>query len=305
MRILVTGSEGLIGKAVVAACQKRWPLATVIGWDRAVHWESGDCRDYFRYSHDTIELAFHCAAITGGIEGTTGNPAGLAAINAQLDGAFFEWALKTNPRRIVYFSSSCAYPLLQTYVTRQLRESEIDYTRHADGSTYGAVKLVGEVIANSVREAGVPVSVVRPFAVYGEHQETWRMIPKFIERALTDSETFEVWGPGDQASDFIHVDDAVNAILTMVDQDIDGPVNLGTGIGTTVDEAARMVMNAAGIDRPIVHNLDKPAGPRWRVADPTLLETFYKPTISLEEGIQRALYAKAVPLSFGPGDDLA
>ena len=118
------------------------------------------------------------------------------------------------------------------------------------------------------------------------------MIPAFVERALSgkDGEPFTVWGKGDQASDFIHIDDVVSAVLAIIENDIDGPVNLGTGIGSTVDQVAEMVLAAAGQYRPIVHDLDKPSGPRWRVADVTLLNTFYKPQIDLAEGIRRALH---------------
>jgi hypothetical protein len=55
---------------------------------------------------DSYDIAIHCAAITGGIEGTTYNAATQSSSNAQLDGAFFEWVLRTRPGRSVYFSSS-------------------------------------------------------------------------------------------------------------------------------------------------------------------------------------------------------
>ena len=293
LRILCTGSSGFIGRHLVSKCRHRWVDSTILTIDSA---NCLDCREFFAKDTKGVDIAFHCAAITGGIEGTTGNPAGLSAINAQLDGAFFEWALRTRPRRIVYFSSSCAYPMLtQDEMEYQYRLNENDINLHSfvghPDNTYGWVKLTGEVIAQSVRDAGVPVSVVRPFAVYGTDQETCRMIPMFVQRALSNETVFEVWGSGTQASDFIHVDDVVNALLTIVDQDFDGPVNLGTGRGTTADEAAMMVMDEARISREIFHNLEKPTGPLWRVADPTLLETIYTPKITLEEGVARCLDA--------------
>ena len=309
MKIVITGSAGFIGRHLVKACERRWPDAAILQVDPANG--SGDCRDFFRQSNGRVDLAFHCAAITGGIEGTTGNPAFLAAINQQMDGAFFEWALRTLPGRIVYFSSSCAYPMMSEAAMahgRKSREQDIRFERidgHPD-NTYGWVKLLGEVVANSVRDAGVPTTIVRPFAVYGSDQETCRMIPAFIQRVLTeDTDTFDVWGSGDQASDFIHVDDTVEAIVALVDNAIDGPVNLGTGRGATADEVANIVMKTARMPRKIVHRLDKPTGPLWRVADTTLLNTFYKPCITLEEGIEEAVWSKAIPLVYGPGDDIA
>ncbi len=58
------------------------------------------------------------------------------------------------------------------------------------------------------------------------------------------------------------------------------------------DEVAEMVMAEVGVKKEIVHNLDKPYGPGWRVADPTLLHSFYTPTVSLEEGVKRVVAAQ-------------
>lgn len=306
--ICVTGSSGFIGRHLVEGLRDKWPDALITCCDTD---EGLDCRSLFQ-SDQTFDVVIHCAAITGGIEGTTGNAAFQGSMNAQMDGAFFEWALRTKPGRILYFSSSCAYPLLSETAMgyqRTLREQDLrfDHLDSPPDNLYGWVKLVGEVLANGVRDAGIPVSIIRPFAVYGEDQELCRMIPMFVHRALQDSDEFETWGPGWQASDFIHIDDVVNAIIIMLDNGIDGPINLGTGRGVSVDEAAQIVMDAAGISRPVVRRMDKPYGPLWRVADPTLLETFYTPKITLEEGVRRAIefHRNAVPTSYGLGDDLA
>lgn len=306
-RVLITGSSGFIGRHLAAECEAYWPGVSITRIDIQ---DGQDCRWFFATDDGPrYDVAFHCAAITGGIEGTTNNAAFQSATNAQLDGAFFEWLLRAKPRRSVYFSSSCAYPCLTDTAMMHkwlLREQDLNLdTAYADGTPYGAVKLTGEIIARSVRKAGIPISVVRPFAVYGTDQEDCRMIPAFIDRVKSGNESsFEVWGPGWQASDFIHVDDAVNALIAMIENDIDGPVNLGTGRGATVDEVAKMILSKADRSLDIVHRMDKPYGPQWRVADPTLLETFYKPTVTLEEGIDRALIGR-VSMSYGRGDDLA
>ena len=292
-RVCVTGSAGLIGGHLAREIERRDPDVFV----QRIDLKNGhDCRKFFAQNDDLDwDLAIHCAAITGGIEGTTNNSAYQGAVNAQLDGAYFQWALRTRPRRIVYFSSSCAYPM--DFITGEnynLQEDDINFDDclHDPDNVYGWAKLNGEVMANAVREAGVNVSIVRPFAIYGETQENCRMIPKFIERAMSDTPVFEVWGPGNQASDFCHVSDCVKAILEMVDRGIDGPVNIGTGLGFGADEVAEMVMKEVGVyGREIYHNMDKPYGPQWRVADTTNLNKFYIPTVTLEEGIARMVAA--------------
>lgn len=292
-RILVTGSSGLIGSYLAREIERRHSDVDVHRVDLV---DGNDCRTFFASDNGEWDLAIHCAAITGGIEGTTNNSAFQSATNSQLDGAYFQWALRCRPQRIVYFSSSCAYPMFvvgdEDY---NLREDDIDFESYCfqPDMPYGWAKLNGEVMANAVRDAGVAVTTVRPFAIYGEAQENCRMIPAFIERATSDAETMEVWGPGNQASDFVHVSDCASAILAAIEHDVDGPLNIATGRGAPADEVAEIVMAQVGVKREIVHNLDKPYGPRWRVGDPTLMETIYKPQVSLEEGISRVVAARS------------
>ena len=118
------------------------------------------------------------------------------------------------------------------------------------------------------------------------------MIPAFVQRAASDSEALEVWGDGQQASDFVHVSDCANAILAAAEQGIDGPFNICTGRGAGADEVAEMVMHEVGVNKEIVHNLDKPFGPPWRVGDPTFLRSFYAPRVSLEETVQLIVQAQ-------------
>ena len=290
-RILVTGSSGLIGSHLVGEVERRYPNAYVQQVDLK---DSYDCRDFFAHDGRHWDLVIHCAAITGGIEGTMFNGAFQAATNSQLDGAYFEWALRVRPCQIVYISSSCAYPMYLSNGTNQLKETDINLNGpfHDPDMPYGWAKLNGEVMANAVREAGVRCLTIRPFAIYGESQETCRMIPAFVQRVLSDEPELTVWGPGDQASDFVHASDCANAILELVNYEVDGPVNIASGIGATADEVAEMVMDEVGVHKKIVHDLSKPYGPKWRVGDSTLMRKYYTPRVSLREGVARVVAAQ-------------
>lgn len=165
------------------------------------------------------------------------------------------------------------------------------YSRGRPDQTYGAVKQLGEQIAAEVRKAGVPVTVVRPFSGYGEDQDECYPFPAMITRAKRGDDPFTVWGDGKQVRDFVHVDDICGAVLALVERGVDGPVNIGTGRPTSMDQLARECMVQAGYSAPIRHLSDKPAGVQYRVADTTLLRQFYTPTVTLEQGVERALRA--------------
>jgi nucleoside-diphosphate-sugar epimerase len=254
-----------------------------------------DARDYFRYNARRYDLVAHCAAVVGGRIKIDGAPLEVAT-DLAIDAELFQWALKTQPGNLIYFSSSAAYPTLWQNHERHrgnLPEGFVDldkpYFSWPD-QTYGWVKLTGEVLARHYAAAGGTVHVLRPFSGYGTDQDLDYPFPSFIQRALRRDDPFEIWGDGEQVRDFIHVDDVVNGALAAVEHGITEPVNLCTGIGVSFNELARLVTAAVGYEPQLKHRLDAPTGVRHRVGDPTRMLRFYSPQIPLEEGINRALW---------------
>ena len=214
------------------------------------------------------------------------------AVDLAIDAEMFQWALRTRPRKVVYFSSSAAYPVhLQTGdPPRRLAEGDIDLDDlRSPDMTYGLSKLVGEVQARHARAAGLDVLVVRPFSGFGEDQSLDYPWPSFAERARRRDAPFEIWGDGQQVRDWVHIDDVVGATMAAVEQDVPGPVNIGTGRPTAFDELAEMFCQEAGYSPEIKHLPAAPSGVRYRVADVSWMNIFYELQVTLEEGIRRAL----------------
>lgn len=287
-RALVTGHRGFIGRHIAATLAGH-------GWEvHGIDLTYGrDAVDVFRLcDFPRYSLVVHCAALVGGRKVIEGQQATLAARDLALDAALFEWAMRARPGRIVYFSSSAAYPMnLQTSTAIRLQEDDIDPANpYEPDSSYGWVKLTGERLARwATEEADLAVHVFRPFSGYGGDQDPAYPFPAYIQRAANREAPFDVWGTGDQCRDFIHVDDIVGAVLAAVELDVRGPVNLGTGRATSFNELAGLVMDAAGYSTAIRHLPGEPVGAFYRVADPARLLEFYVPRVSLEEGIERAL----------------
>lgn len=299
-RALVTGSEGFLGRHFTAELLNRG--YTVIGLDTKIT-KSLDCRSYFA-AHVTgrfiqeFDLVVHCAAVVGGRETIEGNPLA-TAVNLELDAAMFAWAARAKPGRVLYISSSAAYPVeLQRQGAGEIRLRET-YLEFRSGATtqsligqpdeiYGWSKVMGEVLADRLRAAGVSVTVVRPFSGYGSDQDLSYPFPAFIERARQKQDPFEVWC-GSCVRDFIHVDDVVNGALAVAESETELPVNLCTGVATSFLDLAHLVTALAGYDPMVSERADKPAGVAYRVGDPTRMLNLYEPKVTLEEGIRRAL----------------
>lgn len=294
MRVLITGSRGFIGRHLHHALAEHQPTCI----DIVDPHQPQDCRDFFRTDDRRFDLVFHCAATVGGRVGIDENAAFLGANNLQLDGALFEWALRTRPDRVVYFSSAAAYPTKfqnGAYARGGLRMKEGFVNDHLVGppdESYGLAKWMGEQVACRVRAAGVPVTVVRPFSSYaGDQVAAEYPFPAMVKRARERQDPFVVWGDGRQVRDWIHVDDLVDALAALVENEVDGPVNLGTGVGTSMDALARLCMREAGYEAPILHLTDRPVGVQHRVCDNSELLRWFSPRIDIGEGVRRAIAA--------------
>lgn len=295
MNILITGAAGFLGRHFAKALDGHDVAELDTQWSPA-----DDVRRVFARDETRFDLVIHAAAHVGGRKDIEGRPTFLGAYNLQLDGALFEWALRTRPGRIVYLSSSAVYPLeLQedAWIKRLTDEraawlieedQDIAYPRMPD-ATYGWVKLTGERLAAEAQTEGLKVIVVRPFSGYGEDQDEAYPFPAFAARARRRDDPFRIWGDGTQVRDWIHVDDVVAGTLAAVEQDVQGPVNLCTGRAVSFNELAALFAAEAGYTPTLEHVLDAPRGVSYRVGDPTKMLTFFEPKVELEEGIRRAL----------------
>lgn len=285
---LVTGYRGFIGRHITARLEHD-------GWDvdGCDIIDGTDCRDLFNTDTARYDLTVHCAAVVGGRQTISNDPLAVA-VDLELDAAMFRWAVTTQQHRVVYFSSSAAYPTYLQHDRHQLIEDDLslDVIGRPD-LTYGWSKVTGEILAGYTEAEGVPVHIFRPFSGYGEDQHPDYPFPAYIARAAAREPAFTVWGNGQQTRDFIHVDDIVDAVITAVDQDYRGPVNLGTGRPTDFNELARLACAPLGYEPTIVHDPSKPVGPSYRVADVKRMHDLYVPKVTLEEGIERAMRTAA------------
>lgn len=270
-----------------------------------VMWIHGDVRQVLRAAQaGAIDLpafgdVFHLAAVVGGRLKIDGDPLSVAT-DLSIDAEFFNWAVRARPGRILYASSSAAYPVKHQSSDEHVALSE-DLVDFAGGDlgvpdmTYGWSKLTGEYLSRIAAERyGLHIACVRPFSGYGEDQDDTYPVPAIAARAARQEDPLTVWGSGRQGRDFVHIDDCVEVMLRVLDVIHDGSaVNIGSGRLTTFLEVARLFADLAGYYPEIKPLIDKPVGVQARYADTTLLTELldWRPSISLEEGFSRVLGA--------------
>lgn len=261
-----------------------------------------DVREFFKYnSLPKFDYVFHFAAVIGGRTKIEGDPMSVAT-DISIDADFFRWACKERPAKILYTSSSAAYPIfLQTRINSTLlSEKSIDFDNPFIGvpdMTYGWTKLTGEYLANiAVNKYGLHIACVRPFSGYGEEQDESYPIPAIASRVARREDPLYIWGSGTQSRDFVHIEDCIDLMLIVVDKISDGSaINIGSGKPTTFYEVAEIFTKIAGYDPKIVPLQDKPMGVYNRCSDITRAMSFgWSPKISLEEGLRKVYETKII-----------
>ena len=274
-----------------------WPLFEPRAFD-SFHFYREDCRDYFRRVRDTdFDYAFHLAAMVGGREMIENNPLAVAE-DLSIDSAYWSWAVKTNPRKTICFSSSAAYPIKfqRAGDYRLLTEDLIEFGGDIGmpDMTYGWAKLTHEYLARlAFQKHGVKSVAYRPFSGYGEDQDDAYPFPSICKRVLSHAgaKQIQVWGTGDQMRDFIHIDDCVQGVIQTMDQVEDGSaINLSTGIYTSFKEFAKLAAQITGFDPEVTGLSVKPEGVFARGGDTRLQKQLgFEAGITFHDGIQRAL----------------
>lgn len=279
----------------------------IYGEDERLLYIQGDFRDFLRkiiadsqfirkdYGIDIPSFAdvFHFAAIVGGRAKIDGDPM-MVALDLSIDAEFFYWVCRQKPERVLYPSSSAAYPVnLQTDKHAiALRESDIDFNNMGQPDmTYGWSKLTGEYLAKIAAEHyGVKVTCIRPFSGYGEDQDLTYPVPAIAARAAGKENPFEVWGSGKQGRDFVHIDDVLDCTLLAMEHISDGTaINIGMGKLTTFLEIIEIFTRFAGYKPTIKPLLDKPVGVHSRYCNMDFVKSKlgWEAKISTEEGMRR------------------
>ena len=118
-------------------------------------------------------------------------------------------------------------------------------------SIYGQSKLAAEGYVDLYsRTRGLPGGIVRLGNIYGPRQDpaTEAGVVAIFCALARDGGRPTVFGTGEQTRDYVYVGDVVDALLAMEGADEGGPINVGTGVETSVLELAERVGASFGRD---------------------------------------------------------
>lgn len=158
-----------------------------------------------------------------------------------------------NIKKLFYSSSACIYPENnQLDPNNPNCEESSAYPANPD-SEYGWEKLFSERLFKAYkRNYNLNVRIARFHNIFGP-QGTWKggkekapaaMLRKAAE--TPDGGSFEVWGDGQQTRSFLYVEECVDAVLSLMESEFEGPVNIGSEEKVSINQLAQMAIDISG-----------------------------------------------------------
>jgi len=196
----------------------------------------------------------------------------------------FAAAADEGVRRLVFASSASVYGDPEKLPMHE------DDTLHPL-TPYCISKRAGEdLLGFYQRSKGLNWIALRFFNVYGPGQKTTAyytsVINHFVNR-LRNGQPPVIDGRGEQSMDFIHVHDIATSVVAALEAETGNvPINIGTGIDTSVADLARILIEAVGVDVEPQFNPRDVLVSR-RAADITRAREVlgWQPTIEVKDGM--------------------
>ena len=142
-------------------------------------------------------------------------------------------------------------------------------------------------------EKKLPFIALRYANVYGPRQDPHGeagVVGIFCERLLRGAPC-AIYGDGENTRDFVFVGDVARANVLALQSDYIGPVNIGTGRETSVNELHERLASVAGVKAAPLHVPPRPGEQRRSVIDATLAARVlgWRAETPLEEGLKKTL----------------
>jgi UDP-glucose 4-epimerase len=257
MRYLVTGGSGFIGSHLSEALVKRGDSVSAIDNLSTGNNQLSSNIDFFQgsiFDQDLMsklisnsDYVLHLAAAVG-VFNIVNKPLESLMTNIKGTEIILELCEKYN-KPILITSTSEVYGKNNTVPLSEDSDRVLGSPLLSRWS-YSEAKAVDESMAYFYyQEKGLKVRIVRLFNTVGPRQvgHYGMVVPRFINAALKNEQLF-VYGSGDQIRCFCHVDDAVRALLFVIDSDkaIGQVFNIGNNQQISIMELAKKVIELTG-----------------------------------------------------------
>lgn len=287
MKILITGSNGLVGNALKIVSAK-YPEHDYIFADRSfaeLTEQKSVEQLYQKYQPDYV---IHTAARVGGIGANLAKPAQFFYENILMNSFIIHYAHLFNVKKLLCFSSVCSFPDGLPVLKEEYQQEGKPYEANA---AYGYSKRMVDVQINAYRKQhNSNFCTIIPGNIFGPNDNyelsDGHVVPSLIHKcfvAKRDKQPLRVWGNGSPLREFIYSVDLADITFKLLfcDKDINR-VLVSNNIEISIKDMVFNICNAMDFKGEIIFDASKPQGQYRRPSDISLLKSLI-PDVSFSD----------------------
>lgn len=278
-KLFVTGHTGLLGNSLIKLIDRK-KYSLVLNNQKLDLTDNRICETFFKTKKP--DYVINLAAKVGGIRSNLDNRETYLNKNTFLQLNIINCCWKYKVKKLINIGSNCIYP---RNITRDIKEKDLlkgELEETNEG--YALAKILGVKLCQYYNQKYntefltlMPANLYGPFDNY--KNESSHVVPALINKICSAKKRkknfIEIWGSGRPIRDFLFVDDCSKAIIFFLEKNCKDLIkkknihyiNIGSGIGTSITNLAKMIKNICGYKGKFTYNTQYPDGHKRKVLD--------------------------------------
>jgi len=299
MRIALTGGAGFIGSHIAEAYLEAGHRVVVfdnlstgrranVPKGASLHEVDIHSREFERLMREFQPEVVNHHAAQASVKVSTGDPVRDLDANGGGTARVAALAADLGARKLIYASSGGT--VYGEPIALPVAESETIKPQ----SPYGLSKWVGEQYIHLFsQQHGLDYTILRYSNAFGPRQDPYGeagVVAIFTARMLAATPCI-IDGDGEQRKDYLYVGEVARANVLALKAGSRGTFNIGSGLGTSVNEIFAALQRATGNTVPARHGPPRAGDVRnfWLDCSRAKQGIGWEPTVSFDEGVQRTV----------------
>ncbi len=298
MRLLITGSTGMVGQNILehpdasnyeVLAPRRSELDLL---------DISNIKSYLAVNQP--DMIIHAAGVVGGIQANIAEPVRFLVDNMNMGVNVLTAAKSAGIKRFLNLSSSCMYPKDASNPLSEnlILKGELEPTNEG----YALAKVASTRLCEYIHaeDESFLYKTAIPCNLYGRHDKfdpkNSHMIPAVISKLFdakkSNQSAVDIWGDGQARREFMYAGDLADFVFYAICNFERMPQNINVGLGKdySINDYYAEIAKVVGFEGAFVHDLTKPVGMRQKLIDDSKLKSFgWNSSTSLECGLMQTV----------------
>lgn len=296
MKILLTGSKSMIGRAIIKFNNNN-DIDIYEDGHRYDLTQLDNVDQLFKETRPTHVI--HLASLNGNISFNNKYPADIFYTTTTIAMNVLQMSYKYNVKKVLSTISSCSYPDgKDILIEEDFWSGEPHGSVDAHGFAKRSILEFGRQLYKQHGLVSIGMCLNTCYGPYDNFDLTktkvmGSLIKKFIDARNNNLPSVEIWGTGKPKREFIYCDDVAKMVFMILKKYSDPfyPINIGSGKDISIADLAILIKDIVKFNGKIIFNTSKPDGQIKKLLSNAKMEKYFGPQefITLSDGIERTI----------------